>query len=467
MKKLNTLINEHLESKNIYEENPRWIIRNSDIGGRGLFANCDIKVGDVIFKDNPLIIGPRSSMLCPVVCIICYKQIDLNLCSRNCGLYVCSRDCENSLVHQQECDLINNWKTENEKTCIDSAMTKCLTPVRSLLLSDNQKELLKLLISHSGLQHGFEIDILKNKLKLDFNSDEEDLMRLTCTVLDANSFEVTVGNEHGRSGLRGLYPLSSLMNHSCVPNTMHNFDCNQNMIVKATTFIPKGNELFHSYTRFLWGTPVRRAHLARTKHFICRCARCEDPLEYGSNLSAILCENCKCVILPVYTSKMNILWKCNECKHVVTNKKVTVMLRVLGSRLNSFNTADIDVNEILEFVNNKLINYLPRINQMSVELKYKLVWILGYDPKYLWNDLSTDLLNEKEKICRELLNLLETLRAGRSKMRGLLLYELQCCLREKQRRKSDKLEMKTLVQEAQEILKDDVHAPPEFKSCNG
>lgn len=43
-------------------------------------------------------------------------------------------------------------------------------------------------------------------------------------------------------------------------------------------------------------------------------------------------------------------------------------------------------------------------------------------------------LERKEAICRELLDLLWLLRTGKSKMRGLLLYELYLCVREKQRR---------------------------------
>ncbi|KAF5275793.1 hypothetical protein FQR65_LT16526 [Abscondita terminalis] len=399
MDKLNNLINEHLIDKNVFETNPRWIIKNSKLGGRGLFANCDLHVGDVIFKDNTLIIGPRSSMLCPVVCVICYKQTDLNPCSKNCGVSVCSTNCENALFHKQECELINRWK-HNDTSDHGLTLLKCLTPIRSLLLSANQKELLKLLASHSGSQHGLEVDILKEKLLLNFSKEEEDFMRLTCAVLDANSFEVTIGNEQGRSGLRGLYPLSSLMNHSCVPNTMHNFDSRQNMIVKATTFIPEGHEIFHSYTRFLWGTPVRRSHLARTKHFLCRCVRCEDRSEYGTNLSGILCEKCKNVILPLYASKLNILWKCNACEHTVPNNKVSSILRVLGSRLNSFNETDVDVNDIFKFLNKQLINYLPPNNQISIELKYRLVWILGYNTTYLWSvvkcaDIYQHSINKK------------------------------------------------------------------------
>ncbi|KAB0797473.1 hypothetical protein PPYR_08466 [Photinus pyralis] len=463
MDELNYLITEHLKCSKIYEENAPWVIKNSNIGGRGLFANRDIEIGEVIYRDNAIILGPRSSMLCPMVCVSCYSQENLYPCSRNCGLPICSEKCENSDVHFQECQLLVGWKRECLYQEINSSLMKCLTPIRSLLLADNKKLLLNLLKSHHGAQHGYEVDILKGKLGLNFKEEEENLMRLTCTVLDANSFEVTVGNEEGRSGLRGLYPLSSLMNHSCSPNTMHNFDKHRNMIVKAAVFIEKGQELFHSYTRLIWGTPVRRTHLERTKHFFCTCSRCNDPTEFGTNISGIVCQKCGDVALPLYDSESHVEWKCATCKFVLSNDKVCLLFRVLGSRVSQFDECD-DVEEILKFLKRQIRNYLPPSNQISIELKYRLVWILGHNPKYLWNDLSDDLLKEKEEICRELLKLLEMLRAGQSKMRGLILYELYRCMQEWKRRYRLADDHRALLEEAKEILKDDVNAPKEIQN---
>ncbi|KAF5300318.1 hypothetical protein FQA39_LY11175 [Lamprigera yunnana] len=391
MKSLNHLLDDHLKSNNIYEDDPCWVIRQSKLSGRGLFAKRDINAGEVIFKDNTLIIGPRSSMLCPTVCVNCYKQVDLRFCSKNCGLPVCSEECESSSVHTQECQRIVFWKNEKEDHDFGETISKCLTPIRCLFLNENQKTLLKCLKSHEGDHHGFEVDLLKKKFMLNFRDEEEELMRLTCRILDANSFEVSVGNEQSRCGLRGLYPLSSLMNHSCIPNTMHNFNNQQTMIVKATVFIREGEEIFHSYTRLTWGTAVRRGHLVRTKHFFCQCRRCEDPTEFDTNLSGVLCEKCGDVVLPFYNG-MDIFWRCVVCDNKMSTKKVNGMLRILGSRINSFNNADVE--DMLSFLKKKIPNYLPQHNQISIELKYKLVWILGYDPKYLWtvNNIPLDEL---------------------------------------------------------------------------
>ena len=41
------------------------------------------------------------------------------------------------------------------------------------------------------------------------------------------------------------------------------------------------------YTHALWGTVARRDHLFEQKKFWCRCDRCADPTEFGTNFSTI------------------------------------------------------------------------------------------------------------------------------------------------------------------------------------
>jgi hypothetical protein len=120
-------------------------------------------------------------------------------------------------------------------------------------------------------------------------------MRLACCVMDATAFEtaqipkemlrkkpvVSTEEERPLNGLtpslRGLYPLAAMMNHACVPNSRHEYDERQKMTVRATVDIPAGMEITNTYTSLLWGSTVRRRHLAITKHFLCSCPRCRDP----------------------------------------------------------------------------------------------------------------------------------------------------------------------------------------------
>lgn len=110
-------------------------------------------------------------------------------------------------------------------------LVECLTPIRSLFVGDSAKAIARLLLHHKG--HGFELETLKKNLGLDIGQEDEEFMRFMCCVLDANAFEVTVTKGDNEASLRGLYPLASLANHCCVPNTTHVFDDRQNMVSKA------------------------------------------------------------------------------------------------------------------------------------------------------------------------------------------------------------------------------------------
>ncbi|KAF5279280.1 hypothetical protein FQR65_LT15439 [Abscondita terminalis] len=441
-------------------------IKSSKIGGRGLFAKTNIKPGEIIFKDHPLIIGPRTGKSA-LFCVSCYKPLQNSACSKNCGLPICSQECEESQIHLKECTFISSRRTKISNK-INVYLFRCLTPIRGLLLNKEQQKLLQFFKGHEGSHHGFEVDILKNNLHL--SAEEVEELKRICLVLDTNTFEVVLGDEDDTS-LKGMYPLSSMLNHSCFPNTTCYFDYNQNMIIKATVFIEKNLEIFHCYTKLCWGTIARQEYLLKTKHFICECDRCRDATEFGTYLNAINCFKCKGMVVPI-RKESKTSWICVNCKTTLANKIAGVVLSVLGSRLNNLLKAN--PKEILEFLNNDFLKYAPACNQIAVQLKFRLIWLYGYCHNYSWIHLSAELVNEKEKICRELLNLLETLRAGSNKMRGLLLYELYCCLREKQKREQDEhnsskiyeSEMNVLLRESQEILKDDVHAPAEIKKLN-
>lgn len=117
---------------------------------------------------------------------------------------------------------------------------------------------------------------LKRNIAAELQEDDERIMTATCRIMDANCFE-TVAVRGGKSiSLKGLYPVASFMNHSCVPNTMHNFNGELEMIVKASLPIYRGQEITTSYTRSIWPTPLRQKHLLASKQFVCACVRCRD-----------------------------------------------------------------------------------------------------------------------------------------------------------------------------------------------
>lgn len=382
LRELTALIVDHLRSCGVYNEADPWILRQSPLGGIGTFAARDIAAGEVIFRDLPIILGPRAVLTTPALCVVCHSASYLKACSKGCGLPVCSNQCENSVLHTNECDVILKWRNNVKFEDWNVKVLECLTPIRSLFLNNFQKRLIKSLQCHTGGEHGFEVDILKKDLSMHISESDEIYMKFLCSVLDANSFEVVVSNGTSESSLRGLYPLGCLANHRCVPNAMHVFDDRHRMVVRAAVFIPKDAEIVHSYTRLIWGTISRRYHLLRTKHFFCCCPRCMDPSEFGTNASALRCTKCDGYVLPKSSAQLETEWECRNCKQTVSQEKIGLMLSILGSWLKECENGD--VNTLLTLLNEKILRVVPDSNEISMEVKYKLVWSLGYKEGYLW-----------------------------------------------------------------------------------
>ncbi|XP_050307381.1 SET domain-containing protein SmydA-8-like [Anthonomus grandis grandis] len=449
--RLNQIVSAFLDRHKLLDPNPSWLIQESSLGGFGVFATRDIEAGEVIFQDFPVILGPRCLPNGPRVCVVCYSNKTLGPCKRVCGLDVCGEECQNSLAHRKECELVRQCSPPGIR------IFENLTPIRSLLLDENDKEVVNCLIAHDRDEHGHEVTTLK-KLGCQFKEDDEKFMRFVCCVLDANAFEVALE----QNNIRGLYPLASLGNHSCAPNSTYVFNKSHHMLVKASLFIPKGSEIFYSYTRLIWGTPSRLYHLYRTKHFVCKCSRCRDPTEFGTYMGGILCKICRGIVVPLNPYKTHARWQCQDCKRVILGKETGELLRLLGVILRDIRQDDFPF--MYKFLNGKLRSVVPENNQVAVQVKYKIIKVLGH--LYPWNELTEEMLKIKETLCLDLLGLLEQLRCGKSKMRGLLLYELFCCKRESNTRASKGIldpETEGLLKEAASILEYDANAPQEIK----
>ena len=85
-----------------------------------------------------------------------------------------------------------------------------------------------------------------------------------------------------------VYPVNYFL-----ANTRPSFGQDFLMKVVATDDIAMGQEIFTSYLEPFHTNLQRRAILLRGKSFECSCARCMDPLEFGTKASCYKCQvNC-------------------------------------------------------------------------------------------------------------------------------------------------------------------------------
>lgn len=129
--------------------------------------------------------------------------------------------------------------------------------------------------------------------------------------------------------------MAALMNHSCVPNTRYTYDSRKVMTCKASKPIKKGEQIFISYTKLLWGTNQRRMHLYYSKNFLCKCERCLDATEFGSHISSLKCINPSCGGMMVATRPLtvNSPRKCDTCSLSLDYFKVSKITDIISTQV--------------------------------------------------------------------------------------------------------------------------------------
>ncbi|XP_015114150.1 SET domain-containing protein SmydA-8 [Diachasma alloeum] len=471
------LIRRHLSSHGLpASEDQPWCVRSSKLNGRGLFAARDIKQGEEIVLDAPVILGPRCYDKHPPMCVNCHKTgVTLFPCDRGCGLPVCSDTCENAREHvERECETLKKWRP-NCGSMFSKELLMSVLPVRSLALGDEDKELIVAMKGHKGPLHGREIDLLKGNLDGGIDPMEEEFMLKVCRVMDTNAMETgTLADDSRAISLRALYPIGAMQNHSCTPNTRHYFKANDVMSLCATVKIKEGEELTMTYISPLWDTFIRRRYLMMSKHFECRCRRCSDPSEYGSNVGAMRCANMDCygLMLPDDPLSWTTPWTCEKCDQKVSSRQIKAIISGIDSIINTYLYES--PRDILKFVRGELKVLVPEMNSSMLQMKYRIVSYFGRTEGLHFKDLTDEELQIKSKYCQDLLDMIEKLQLGDCQLKGFILYELYCTKNEEFSRRNYEIsslksteftrEALKILDKAVEILQDDVASPDDLKS---
>lgn len=78
----------------------------------------------------------------------------------------------------------------------------------------------------------------------------------------------------------GLFPMTSMMNHSCDPNCIHAFCIKEGhrpvLTMRALRTISRGEELCYNYVPLYQSTAMRQSQLFAAYSFVCSCRRCQS-----------------------------------------------------------------------------------------------------------------------------------------------------------------------------------------------
>lgn len=214
------------------------------------------------------------------------------------------------------------------------------------------------------------VPFIRNFLKITEYSEMEILN--IAGILDTNCFDINLPSKQIRA--RGIYPLTAMMAHDCVPNTKHFVSESFEMKVIACKLIKKGEMILTSYSHPLKTTIERRHQLKETKCFDCCCKRCEDRTEMNTFASGLTCLKCNGIVVSDNPLKNTSDWKCKECAEKISAQDVLKTVNKARLVLESINKRSV---EECENYLKKFEATFPPSSVFMIDVKYALSLLYG------------------------------------------------------------------------------------------
>lgn len=296
------------------------------------------------------------------------------------------------------------------------------------------------------------VDAIKSELNEKILSvrDRKILHRI-CGIMEVNALNISL--EFGNTEeVSALFENACILEHSCMPNCYYTFDTKKQFKIRmqAGRHIKKGEHLSIMYTHMLWGTHMRQDHLLTNKYFVCKCVRCIDPTELGTNFSAMKCigdigKSCGGTLLPKNPIDITSEWFCDRCDVSITNEKIEIILSNIEQEVDDLMVpsasrldpeSQLNPNNFLLLIN-KLSQLLHENHYHLFALKHTLIQMYGHKPNYLLNELSDEILTTKISMCKQLLDVLDLIDPNTMRLTlytGVVLYELHLAILEENRR---------------------------------
>ncbi|XP_042408549.1 histone-lysine N-methyltransferase ASHR1-like isoform X1 [Zingiber officinale] len=294
--------------------------------GRGLVTTRDFVPGDVIIFQEPYASAPNK-VYTSSICDGCFTSNNLRKCSACKVAWYCGNTCQRSewKLHQLECKALASLRDDRRKLLTSTVRLM----VRLILKKQLQNEqvipttamdsynLVATLESHISNINEEQLVLyaqMANLIKLVLPSLDVDLKEITHNFSKLSCNAHTICDDELRPLGTGLYPVISMINHSCVPNSILMFEYRMGF-VRATEPITKGTEILISYIETAATTATRKKDL-KQYFFTCTCARCtknlHEELEETAILEGFRCRDNQCNGFLILASD-NQSFTCQKC----------------------------------------------------------------------------------------------------------------------------------------------------------
>ncbi|CAH1979436.1 unnamed protein product [Acanthoscelides obtectus] len=442
-----------------------------------MVAARDIKAGEMILSETPVLIGPQVDG--PMICFNCCGGIRKGyIFCQNCSTAIlCSPKCTGKLHSKEECAVLKTCPVKGENLAENPSAA---FPLRCILLRSHNPDIWKQISllephleerRHSPIwrRHQITVELFLRKFKALSDDDlQQELVQRICGVLDVNTFEVrppqsnlVVITNPEKQCLRGLYLNAAVMAHDCIGNTFLSVDDDFVLTVKASVDIQENTPIFFNYANALHGSSDRRQHLREGKYFDCFCTRCNDNTELSTEMSSLKCHKCYKGLIRVKDPKdLNSDWECSFCKKMY--RRWLIRSVVDEGRRKVEETVPTCVKD-MEDLQNKLLQTFNKDHYLLLELQESMVG------SYMRLPPTKNNLTKRIKLCENLINVFSKLEPGISRIKALTLYQLQSAmidLAHKQYQDKDisLSQLVTKLAEAESKLKESLkhllHEPP-------
>lgn len=489
---------------------PFTVTRNKEVG-RLLVASRDLAVGDVILREVPLVMGPKQDT--DPLCLGCYRRLTGSYRCSRCTWPLCGPQCEASAAHQPECEVTKAAGITislNDTGGSQSQLYELVTPLRCVVaagrggtagqrwrascerlnsprpphtpnasplqqhhqLQIQQEQTQQLQQVATALRDTFR---LQNYPGVDVS---EAAMLHVLELLQVNQVPTKVPYAE----VTALYPMASLVSHSCTPNTRPQWKEGALTLLAADP-IPRGEPITALYTDILWGTRARRDHLRHTRQVTCTCRRCADPTELDTYFSALVCRRCGKDVLPSAPMEDTAPWLCRGCGQQVSVEEALRTSLALGAAVEAALASP--TIEGLEALQHEWLGKVHRNHYHLHAVKHSLLQLYGRSQEKAeegekdaqhWREIA-----KKEAACKEFLTVcsrLDPSTAHTAHCVGLTFYEyhktiLQSAQRHfalnqisRQQLKKRMLLSKALLKKTMDIFRDEAPDTPEGQLCD-
>ncbi|XP_011506599.1 PREDICTED: uncharacterized protein LOC105369055 [Ceratosolen solmsi marchali] len=396
--------------------------------------------------EDALAVGPAIFEK-SVFCFACMRALPVNYkaikytCSECNVAPLCSLVCQNTngLHSSHECNIFQ----EKKYLCLENLekLVQILLHFRLWIFKNNNSEAWNQILNmeahiserrNTTVWEDCEENIINvfRVLSLLNADDDGESLQWLCGVVDVNTFELRSPGVVGTADtsphlLRGFFPEASLMSHACRATAHVSVDESFRMSVYAAVSIKAGEAISFNYTSCLLGSIARQQHLQEGKYFRCDCAVCKDPLEGGSYISCILCPRCKEDYVAIQNPKENdpygykTKWQCQKCKRIFFG---CLIKRTLDISKDLISQLDINNYKEIEKLLEKLSRSFHKNHFILLSLKQELLSVYR---KELTNiNPQKKILKRMLQLYDELIDVLEIVEPGISRLKGIVLYEM-------------------------------------------